>query len=267
MACIVAVFAASASPAAQTEGQVIRRVGDWVHQFVNEFANVVAEEDYVPTSRSLGSRLRSDYLLVRYPGSIGNWQTFRDVVAVNGGSLKNQPERLAKLFLQPFEDVIEQANAITRHSARYLSPLSDPLLAIAVLQRQYQPRFTYTLGDMDRGVGLGVRRIRFEERITPTILRTGSGGDLPTRGTAWVIEASGRIVRTELQIGDVGLRQRAVAVSTAFKQDEALGIYVPATMQDAYLTSSGSSVRGPAYYTRFRRFAVHTAETIAGPQP
>lgn len=251
---------------AQRVDEVMRRVGEWVHEFVDQFANVVAEEEYVPRTRGFGSRLRSEYLLVRYPGSAGNWQTFRDVVAVNGNVLKNQPDRLTSLFLQPFEDVAEQANAISRHSARYLSPLSDPLLAIAVLQRQYQPRFRYTLGGMDRGVGVGVRRIRFEETIRPTILRGNDNRDLPTRGTAWVVEASGRVVRTELQIGDVGERQRAVTVSTAFKQDEELRIYVPSIMQAGLMLRDSNSVSGAAYYSRFRRFSVSTIETLAAPK-
>lgn len=258
---------ATALVRAQSAEDLITRVGDWVHDFVEQFANVVAEEDYVPNHVYQSARLRSDYLLVRYPGSAASWQTFRDVVAVNGSSLRSQPERLAKLFLEPRESAMAQANAITTHSAQYISPLSDPLLGIAVLQRQYQHRFRYTLGDLDHGVGAGVRRIRFEERATPTILRQSDGRDVTTSGTAWVVETTGRIVRTELQIGTPGRLSRAVILSTTFKMDEALGVYVPATMQEGFTLRDTSGVKGTAYYSRFRRFAVRTSEAIDVPKP
>jgi hypothetical protein len=245
----------------------MNRVGDWVHGFVEQFANVVAEEDYVPNKVYQSPRLRSDYLLVRYPGSETSWLTFRDVVAVNGSSLKNQPERLARLFIEPSESAIARADGITRHSAQYISPLSDPLLGIAVLQRQYQPRFRYTIGDLDQGSGAGVRRIKFEESATPTILRQNDGHDLPTHGTAWAVEATGRIVRTELHIGVAGRYARTVILTTTFKMDEALGAYVPATMQEGFTLRDASGVKGTAYYSRFRRFAVRTRETIDVPKP
>jgi hypothetical protein len=244
----------------------MRRVGDWVHAFVQQFANVVAEEDYVPAIRSLGPRLRSDYLLVQNPGSAGNWRTFRDVVAVDGNALRDQPERLSKLFVQPFESAIEQANAIATHSARYISPLADPLLGIVVLQHRYQPRFRHVVGEIDRGPGPGVRRIRFEETARPTILRDGTS-DLPTHGTVWVVEATGQIVRTEVHVGVVSGVSRTTVLTTSFKKDDALHIDVPSMMVQGQTVGNNASVRGTAYYTRFRRFSVRTTEQIAVPKP
>jgi len=265
--CSLALILASAHLPAQRADPVLDRVGDWVYEFVEQFANVVAEEDYVPNKVYQSARLRSDYLLVRYPGSEASWLTFRDVVAVNGSSLRNQPERLAKLFIEPRASAIAQANAITKHSVQYISPLADPLLGIAMLQRQYQPRFQYTIGNLDHGLGAGVRRIKFEERATPTILRQRDGRDLPTHGTAWAVEATGRIVRTELQIGNPGRYARTVILTTTFKLDEALGAYVPATMQESFTLRDGAGVRGTAYYSRFRRFAVRTSESLKVPKP
>jgi hypothetical protein len=265
--CAIALIVAAAPVRAQAERELMGRVSSWVHDFVDQFANVVAEEEYVPANRALGSRIQSDYLLVLYPGSTSTWQTFRDVIAVDGVSLRNQPERLIKLFLQPFASAVAQANAVTRHSSRYISPLNDPLLGIAVLQRQYQSRFKYTLGDLDRGIGPGVRRIKFEETATPTILQQSDGHDLPTHGTAWAVEASGRIVRTEIHIGVAGRYARTIILTTTFKKDEALDAYVPATMQEGYTLRDAAGVKGTAFYSRFRRFTVRTSEAVEVPRP
>jgi hypothetical protein len=258
---VVALILASATSHAQRADELMSRVGDWVHTFVEQFANVVAEEEYVPRIRSLGPRLRSDYLLVRYPGSAESWLSFRDVVAVDGSSLRNQQGRLSKLFLEPFESAVEQANAITTHSARYISPLSDPLFGMAVLQRRYQPRFRYTIGDRERGAGLGVRRLTFEEMTRPTVFRDGNK-DLPAHGTAWAVEDTGRIVRTEIHIGVAGQLSRTAVLTTAFKRDDALQIDVPSTMVIGYTQGNSAAVNGTAYYTRFRRFQIKTTEEL-----
>jgi hypothetical protein len=263
---VVALILASATSHAQRADEVMSRVGDWVHTFVEQFANVVAEEEFVPRIRSVGPRLRSDYLLVRYPGSAESWLSFRDVVAVDGTSLRNQHGRLIELFLEPFDSAVEQANAITKHSARYISPLSDPLFGIAVLQRRYQPRFRYTIGEPDRGAGPGVRRITFEEMARPTVFRDGTK-DLPAQGTAWAVEATGRIVRTEIHIGVAGQRSRTAVLTTAFKRDDALQTDVPSTMVIGYTQGNDAVVNGTAYYTRFRRFSVRTTEAITVPKP
>jgi hypothetical protein len=266
LACIVALSLSTASSLAQSDGELLHRVGNWVQMFVEQFANVVAEEEYVPAIRRLGSRLRSDYLLVRQPGSVGNWRTFRDVVAVDGNSLQDQPERLSKLFMQPFDSAIEQANAIATHSARYISPYADPLIGIVVLQHRYQPRFRHVVGELDRGIGPGVRRITFEETARPAIFRDGKS-DLPTHGTVWVLEATGRIVRTEVHIGVVGRLSRTTVLTTSFKKDDALQIDVPATMVEGQTEGSNASLKGTAYYTRFRRFSVRTTERVDLPRP
>jgi hypothetical protein len=264
---VVALVLLSASPRAQQADELLRRVGDWVQQFVEQFANVVAEEEYVPAIRSLATpRLQSDYLLVRQPGSTRNWRTFRDVVTVNGNRLREQPERLSKLFLQPFESAVEQANAIATHSARYISPLADPLLGVVVMQHHYQPRFRYMVDQLDREVGSGVRRIKFEETARPTIFREGKS-DQPTHGTVWVVEATGQIVRTEVHIGVVGRMSRTAVLTTSFKKDDALQIDVPAMMVEGQTEGSNASRKGTAYYTRFRRFSVRTTEQIGMPRP
>ena len=244
--------------------ELMQRVGDYVQRFVDSFSNVVAEERYEPDSGHRGrQRLRSDYLLVRSPRNEQNFLTFRDVVEVDGKPLRNQQERLTKLFLLPAEDSLKQARAIAAHSERYIPPTTDPLLALVFLQREYQARFRYTLGERDPAVAPDVRRIGFVETQVPTILGSPNGIDLPTQGTVWVSETDGHVFRTELQFG---IEETPSTLATVFGVDKALGIDVPIEMRETF-SASGVPSKGVARYSRFRRFGVRTKETIDTPDP
>jgi hypothetical protein len=242
----------------------MQRVGDYVQRFVDAFSNVVAEERYDPERGNTGrQRLRADYSLVRSPHNERDFMTFRDVVEVNGKPIRDQQDRLTKLFLQPSADALEQAKAIAAHSQKYIPPTTDPLLALVFLQREYHARFRYTLGARDSELGPDVRRIAFFEMLSPTILGPINGRDLPARGSAWVNEATGQVFRTELQLGS---EEMPVTVTTVFGVDEPLRIDVPIEMRESVAAPEGPA-RGVARYSRFRRFGVRTNETIDTPEP
>lgn len=237
--------------------ELMQRIGDYVQRFAAAFSNVVAEERYVPDPAPRGRQhLRSDYLLVQSPRNQRNFLTFRDVVEVNGKAVRNQQERLAKLFLQPSGNPLEQASAIAAHSEQHIPPTSDPLLAFVFLQREYQSRFRYTLGERDPALGTDVYRIAFVESTSPTIIRLANDRDLVMRGEVWVSEATGRVFRTRLLFGG-----EENSLTTVFGFDEALQIDVPIEMHESFLVQGGLA-RGVARYSRFRRFGVRTDETI-----
>jgi hypothetical protein len=243
---------------------LMQRVGEYVYGFIDRFCNVVAEERYEPDRVRRGNgRLRSDFLLVQKPGSERQFLTFRDVVEVNGKALRNREEALSKLFLQPAENVIVQANAITAHSADYLFPGSDPLLVMVFLQPEYQPRFTFTRDDIEARLGADIRRVHFEETTSPTMLRQEKDRDLPTRGTIWASERTGKVVKTELRLGS---DPTTTTITTIFGRDEPLGIDVPTILEQTYYPSPGEVVKGIARYSNFRRFNVSTAEKIDAPE-
>jgi hypothetical protein len=242
---------------------LMQRVGDYVHGFIDRFTNVVAEERYEPDRVRRGNgRLRSDFLLVRKPGDDRQFLTFRDVMEVNGKAVRNREEALAKLFVQPFESAIAQANAIAAHSADYIFPGSDPLLVMVFLQPEYQERFTFTRDDIDPRLGLEIRRVHFEETTTPTMLRQEKDRDLPARGTIWVSERSGKVMKTELRLGS---DPTTTLITTIFGRDEPLSIDVPVVLEQTYYATPSEAVKGIARYSNFRRFSVSTAEKIDSP--
>lgn len=241
---------------------ILDRTAAYTRQFVTRLSNVVAEERYVQEFLRTTTRrsLTSDFLLVGYPGAEGSFQVFRDVIEVDGRKVADQQERLTKLFLEPFRSAVQRAWEVERDSVRYGVPrgrLSNPLFAFTFLQASYQPLFRFDLGDRDRKAGPAVRSVAFEE-----IERPGRGKTpRQLRGTAWIEETTGRIVRTEID-----------GVTTTFGRDPGLGIDVPTEMRDTfYLPMPGTAggadrFRGRATYSRFRRFQVRTDETIE-PQP
>jgi hypothetical protein len=261
------------SPPAQTAQTptpeaIVAKASAYVHEFVRRFANVVAEERYqqeitVPRRKRL---LTSDFLLVRYPGD-ELWQAFRDVSEVDGKPVGDRENRIMKLFTQPSDNALrratELANASTRHNLLNVGTLSNPMLAIAFLQDQYYARFRFNLAGIDKKLGPDVRTVRFVEFQTPSLIKGNSNSDIMSRGLFWIEEGSGRVVKTELQLGSTAAPIRII---TTFKFDEDLGINVPATMEDWYPDGTGE-FRGKATYGKFRRFQVQTEETVAAPKP
>ncbi len=279
---VTLMLVASVESAAQSQREkILSRVAAYVQRFVTDFSNVVAEEDYrqewqFGTERR---RLKSDFLLVQYPGAEREWLSFRDVYEVNGRRVRDQQERLTDLFLQPFEDARRRAEEITRAGSRHsmveLGGTSNPLLVLAFLQAHYQPDYLFTVGELDTGLGPAIRVLELEERLRPTPVTRAA--PVPLRGTAWVDEDTGRVVKTELRIGNGA---GASMVRTVFGFDQALGIDVPLEMREwrpGQTTVTRPFPRGGARmddrfigvatYGRFRRFQVQTQETLGVPDP
>ena len=126
-------------------------------------SNVVASEQYTQSGMVLsGGRwapgkkfLKSDVLLVRYPGSDTDWMFFRDVLSVDGKPLEQTSERLVRLFINPPADVGDQMNAIATESlVHHISGgsyvVTNPFVGSALVQMHYRARLKFSGGDLDR---------------------------------------------------------------------------------------------------------------------
>jgi hypothetical protein len=269
-AATLAVMAvlAGAAPSAQPPkaDEVVARGSAFAVQFFNGMTGVVAEEHYAQGTTSPRRRrvLRSDFHMVRYPGADA-WMAFRDVFEVDGTPVRIQDDRLMKLFVDPPRDVLARASAIAREGARYnlldIGTINNPLFVMAILQPRYRQRFRFTAGDLDEDVGPGVRIVRFQEWVLPTLLRGDSNSNVPANGLIWIDQRTGRVAKTELE---VGLGRFPAEIVTTYRFDESLGIHVPAEMRDWYPDGVGE-FRGVATYARFRRFQVRTREDLGEP--
>jgi hypothetical protein len=241
--------------------EIIPKATSYVHQFVERFSNVVAEERYEQriTSPRRTRVLISDFLLVRYTTD-EVWQAFRDVAQVDGKPVRDRQDRMMKLFLEPSASALKRAREIMEAGARYnlaeIGAVNNPLLAMAFLQRHYVDRFRFTVAGLDEKLGPGVRTVRFVEFRLPPLL---SGNEnVFSSGLLWIEESTGRVVKTELQLGTTS---SPVRITTTYSFDEDLGINVPVMMEDWYAQGTGEFV-GKATYGKFRRFQVKIEEAV-----
>ena len=241
---------------------MLDRAGWYLDYFVDEFENVVAEETYTQDSSQLlasfspvsGGRggavqppspsdmlrarhrdLRSDFLLVKSPDTAA-LVPFRDVIQVDGVVVRDREARLAKLFLTSASDTMVQAEHIREEGARYnlgnmRSTLGNPVLALGVLQQSYQPRFRFSLGKEDKSFGPGVAVVEYKEVGSPAMIRGEAGRDLPAHGRLWIDTATGRVLKTELQVEQPAVR---AVITTTFQAEEKSGIAVPLEMREQY---------------------------------
>jgi hypothetical protein len=236
--------------------EIVRRASRYVDDFVQRFSNVVAEERYVQESSYPHRRreLRSDFLLVSPPGTIGRYQ-FRDVLEVDGAAVHDREERLTRLFLEAPADALQRAKDVAHESERYnlgyIGTLDQPLLAIGFLQSRYVSRFRFIVGNVEKSAGTEVRYVGFDETSRPTIIKNNAAhGDFPAHGYFLIDEGSGRVVRSEITLGQ---GTPPPSIVTSFRFDDDLQLNVPVEMRDPL---------GVATYGRFRRFSVETDERV-----
>jgi hypothetical protein len=243
---------------------LLPRVGEYIQSFITNFSNVVAEEAYkqeTPSPRRK-RQLKSDLMLVKYPGADG-WLIFRDTFEVDGKSVRSEPERLTKLFVEPPESALRRAREITSASAKFnlanIGTINNPLMVLALMQEENHSRFRFTLGNIEKSLGPDVRVVQFQEYQAPSLLKVNGSADVFTNGLLWVEQATGRVLKTQLNLGRRG---SGIEIVATFRADPDLQIDVPVSLKEWYPDGFGGDITGEATYSRFRRFQVATQEDI-----
>lgn len=292
MGPLVLALALAADPV--TLEQLLNRAAWYLDYFIDQFENVVAQEDYMQDSTAplpsfvplVGGRgalaatppsatdiararhrdLRSDFLLVKSPDTL-DLIPFRDVIQVDGLPVRDREERLARLFLKPTSDAMAHARAVTEEGARYnignmRTTLGNPVFGLSVMQPTYQPRFKFTLGKEDRSVAPDAWIVDYQEVASPALIHGEAGHDLFSHGRIWLDAKTGRVLKTELQVEQPMIRAK---VTTTFRMDPRFDIAVPSEMREVYTFANGNTVKTVASYGRFRRFDVSADEDLRLP--
>lgn len=296
-ACLVAALVGSAPSAVAAQDvalpTVLEKAGAYVKAFTLRFSNVVSEEKYeqdwdserplsgvgnprggtianIAGAPSVARRriLRSDFLLVK-PSPQADWMPFRDVFEVDGSAVRDREQRLEQLFLKPTGGSVSRAQAIANESSRYNlgnmeRTVNNPVLSLAFLQPEHQPRFVFKLDKRDKGAGANVWIVEYKEVVAPTLVTGRFGRSLPSRGRFWIDADTGDVLRSELILNDTSI---AAKLTTSFKRDERFGISVPVELREQYSLAGNTKVTGLATYGRFRHFGVTSETNIETPSP
>ncbi len=263
----------AAQKAAPDLGAIVSLASTYVVNYHNQLSAVVAEETYeqnvLPRARGLaaarkGRKLRSDFLLVRLPGA-DDWMPFRDVFEVDGEPVRDRDDRLRKLFLEMPADARDVLQRILDEGSRYnvgslVRNVNQPMLALKFLTPGHLDDVSLSLKGVEEVDGLRVRRVDVREKGSPTIVRDLlTNRDVPSTGSFWIDEATGRVVKTVLRSS---YELFSMETSVAFRpiDGDPDGLWAPAEMRESYVTP-GERIFGVATYANFRRFQVKT-ETI-----
>ena len=252
---------------------VMARVAQYIDSYLMELGSVVAEESYQQIVRRgtavvQARRTRADLLLIR---GEQEWVPFRDVFEVDGKPVRDREERLKKLFLDNPARAMSEGRRITDEAARYnlgsvVRTINTPTVAMSFFQSAVVSGFRCERRGTDTVDGVSAWRIDYDEVGRPTQIKHGiTNADLPSTGSIWVEPASGRILRTILRNGDLGM---AVELAVRFRPNDTLGLWTPVKMEERYWppASRGESISAEATYSGFRRFQVATEETIGPPK-
>jgi hypothetical protein len=251
LALIGVLAAAAAAPAADEPpalADLLAQVGKYVRGFQHDFATVLSDETYAQretyseriSGKHKSSRaertMRSEMLFLWLPEE-REWLAVRNVLAVDRTPVPDSRVRLDQWLANSAPGGVDRLRNVRDESTRFnigrlRRNLSDPTLALKVVDPVYQPRFEFTLAGREQINGITVARLTFVERDqTPTLISV-DGHSVATRGAIWVT-ASGIVMRTRLELIDPKTLIDVV-MSVVYGRDAKLGGWLPSRMDEEY---------------------------------
>ena len=255
-------------PADSRLSQVLSRAGEQVRRFEQDFALVISDEDYRSTRRAghfvgpVHRRTRAEMLFLWLPDE-AIWLTVRNVVSADGREVSGSQNRLIDALRNPGGERLSLLRGLVNDSARFnvgrtFRNFNYPTLVLSFLDPALQPRFTFTLAGRERVGGRDAWKVNYVERTRPTVIQ-GDGADRVSRGTVWIAESDGVVMRTRLDLRIPRTDSSASAtVEVEYRHDAKLDMWVPVQMHETYMEMRGSlvdeNIGGEATYSNFRRF-------------
>ncbi len=191
------------------------------------------------------------------------WVQFRDVIEVDGVPVPEHQGRLERLFEQAGASAYAQASAMIAESARYnIGPgprnVNVPTFALFFLSPGNQSRFRFRLGKQVEQVPTTLV-VEYRERDKPRMIRSFESRDLPASGMFWIDPASGRVLKTRLEVQVE--RHWAMTTDVTYGYDAGINAWVPQTMHEHFGDPRSSNVADgsealdcTATYSNYRRF-------------
>ncbi len=269
LAALLPVASMRAEPRVDPLQDLLRRAGAWVQRFAEDSTSVVAEERYEQEYRVKddgGARIErrslvSEVVLVAAPEDQAKrgypWVQFRDAIEVDGRELPEHRGRLERLFKDASAASYARARALIEESARYnIGPLvreiNVPSFALFFLYPGNQGRVRFERVGVETAGDARTDIVTFRERQRPTLIRSATHEDRPAHGTVWIDDATGRVLKTDLQVDPD--RHWATQVEVTYALDARLDAWVPMSMHERHQRSRDEYVDCTARYSNYRRF-------------
>lgn len=262
---------ARAQDRAAPDPVLLARLRAYASRYVDTMTSVVAHEHFVQNvtvSRSAPKslELRSDVLMLRLPGEPqAVW--FRDVYEADGRRVRDRDQRLFRLLDSTTAGRLDVARRIAAESVRFNLGRVPRTTNVPDLVFDYllapASHVTLTASGETTIARRRVTVLRFQEKGSPSIVRSPSGRDVQARGRLWIEPDTTAVVRSEVILGDM---QASNTTIVDFEEHPRLAVRVPARMDESY-RAPGEFGRGTATYSDVRVFGVATSEQIKKPPP
>jgi hypothetical protein len=265
---VVAQAALSAQSPAQTpdtsQRAVVAKAVGYLKDYKEKIQFVIADEATRQTvfnrlGREVGSRDTSGEYFLTYLAAEGGWIGVRDIAVVDGKPVERRDNLRELLTQASFARIGRQ---LVESNARYnigpiLRTFNDPMMSLLVLDDRHRSRFRFERERVQRDA-TGTRvTIAFVERERPTLVQSGDGRQIFSRGEFDIDAAGGRIVRASITMKDGAT---TATMTTWFADNPKLGLWVPETMTEEYVHSTNrvaDRVTARSSYTNYRRFNVN----------
>lgn len=203
-------------------------------------------------------RSRSELLLVRRADTPLLWSGVRSTLEVDGKPTGHEAGRLERLAAESavpdreWAALVEESRAIQIGAP--VRGLHVAWTTLALLRADQQPRVEFTKEGDETVNGVRTWKVAFLERKTPALLKSTGNVQVPSRGLVWIDPATGRVLRTKLELG-TGINLHQLKVEVDYALDDSLGVCVPMTMKERYEDERGNHVEAKTTFRRWRRVA------------
>jgi len=264
-----AVAALSLMAPAPTADDVRSRLNAYLLEYEPKLSELIADEHLIQRDvpRREG-RPGSDYFLKRamhsevafigLPGDAG-WLGFRRVLRLDGAPIDDQLGSLNAVLASGFQDDYVKARVMLTDSARFNlgtpRTINLPNLPLELLAPHHAGRFATRIAGSARIAGHQTIKLVMVENVTPTIIRAFDGSQMRSIVSAFVEPGTGRLWKADVITRDP--RPSAEfdhVVSVTFKENNALGLLVPAKMHEDFFAGHDRKAWGDADYSNYRRF-------------
>ena len=222
-------------------------------QEINGTTRLVSPDELSPGITRRRRRLASEVAFVALPNGAG-WLGFRNVKTVNNRKVDARDQSL-KTALQTgsYDAARSLLSASAEQNLGLPRTTNLPNLPLEFLHQRNRKRLVARLDAVERVRGVDTTQVVFIERMTPSLIQTPFGMDMPSVIRAW-IDRHGRLWRAEVKTFKGSSSLPASTLRVDFTMHKALGLLVPAEMRETFPVEQPSQGTGVARYSNFRRF-------------